>query len=79
MTKSHEEILQDEYRKFVIEKGLSSIFPKEFPVQYKEAVLNAMKEDAMQEAKAFANWLSHADIGKKTIDQLWKDYQTEIS
>jgi len=79
MTKSHEEILQDEYRKFVIDKGLSSIFPKEFPVQYKEAVLNAMKEDAMQEAKAFANWLSHADIGKKTIDQLWKDYQTEIS
>jgi hypothetical protein len=79
MTRSSEEILQDEYRKFVINKGVSSIFPREFPVQYKEAVLNAMKEGAIQEAKAFANWLSHADIGNKTIDQLWKDYQIEIS
>ncbi|MFA5366705.1 MAG: hypothetical protein WC333_02375 [Dehalococcoidia bacterium] len=79
MNKTSEEILQEEYTKFAKEKGVESIFPREFPLQYKEAVLRAMKADAEQEAKAFANWLSHAKIGNKTIDQLWKDYQIEIS
>lgn len=44
MSDKREEILNHEYLEFVKEKGVTSIYPKEFPVAYKDAAINAMDE-----------------------------------
>jgi hypothetical protein len=35
----------------------------------------AMDIYAKSEAIAFANWLSHTEYNRKTINELWKEYQ----
>jgi len=44
MTDRREEVLNQEYRKFVEEKGVSSIYPSCFPMAYKDSAINAMDE-----------------------------------
>lgn len=41
---SREEILNNEYRKWVNKIGLSSIYPAFYPEAYREAAINAMDE-----------------------------------
>ncbi|MDD4970834.1 MAG: hypothetical protein PHT07_15510 [Paludibacter sp.] len=79
MNKTRKEILDEQYRKFIIEKGISSVSSKCFPKQYEEPVLAAMKICGEQEARSFANWLSYQKADNRTLDQLWKDYQEAIS
>lgn len=38
------EILNQEHRKYISDKGMSSIYPKDFPLAYKDAAINAMDE-----------------------------------
>lgn len=44
MPDRRDEILNHEHFEFVKEKGVTSIYPKEFPVAYKDAAINAMDE-----------------------------------
>jgi hypothetical protein len=44
MNPNFEEILQINYKKFIEEKGITSISTKEFPKAYLEPVLQALKE-----------------------------------
>lgn len=44
MPDRREDILNQEHRKFVEGKGISSIYPKDFPASYKDAAINAMDE-----------------------------------
>lgn len=45
MADRREDILNQEHRKFVKEKGISSIYPNSFPEAYKDAAINAMDEN----------------------------------
>lgn len=45
MSDRREEILNAEYQKWVSEKGISSIYPKNFPEAYKDAAINGMDEN----------------------------------
>lgn len=55
-------------------KNMRSISTKHFPIAYLESALCAMRTFAEQEAKSFANWLSNQPFSRKTIDELWKEY-----
>lgn len=48
-------------------------------ITYPEQVYAAMDEYAAQEAKAYANWLSHQVIAGRTAAKLWMDYQAQFS
>ena len=58
-----EEILDAEYKKFIKEKGIESVWPPKFPGAYKEAALNAMEEYANQN-----KWISVKDRSPETFD-----------
>lgn len=45
MPDERNEILNAEYHKWVKEKGISSIYPPDFPASYKDAAINAMDEN----------------------------------
>lgn len=45
MADIRDEILNIELEKWVNEKGVSSIYPKNFPEAYKQAAINAMDEN----------------------------------
>ena len=51
-----EEILDTEYKRFIKEKGVESVWPPAFPEAYKEAALNAVEEYANQ-----GKWISVKD------------------
>ena len=75
MDKTKKEILDEEYRKFINEKEISSIFPKRIPVAYEEAALSAMDKYAEQQARAFANFIANTKIiGNMTMDKLWNKF-----
>lgn len=42
-------------------------------------VYEAMDIYAKQEAFAFANWLSHADVSNKTVNQLYAKFKIETT
>lgn len=45
MPDERNDILNSEYRKWVQENGVSSIYPPDFPAAYKDAAINAMDEN----------------------------------
>jgi hypothetical protein len=44
MKDNRDVILNSEYNKWICEKGVSSIYPPNFPAAYKDAAINAMDE-----------------------------------
>lgn len=48
MPDERNEILNAEYHKWVKGKGMSSIYPTDFPAAYKDAAINAMDENGKQ-------------------------------
>jgi hypothetical protein len=76
MDKTKEEILQEQYVKFTIDRGITSISTKNFPLAYQEPALSAMDVYAEQEARAFANFIANTKItGNMTMDKLWKKFK----
>lgn len=60
MTK--EEILDFSIQEFAKEKGATSIYPKNFPVAYRDAAMNAMDEYAKQFGEKLIEWLNDNDF-----------------
>ena len=48
MSDIRKETFNHEYRKWVDEKGIGSIYPPNFPEAYKDAAINAMDENGKQ-------------------------------
>lgn len=68
MPDKREEILNLEHRKFVEEKGLSAIYPKEFPKAYKDAAINAMDENGKQMCFDLLEYMA-----KNNIECVWSE------
>jgi hypothetical protein len=66
MIDRREEILNQEHRKFVTEKGVSSIHTYHFPEAYKDAALNAMDEYFTERALELLEY-----IAKNNIQSTW--------
>ena len=70
-----EKILEEQYSKFIIDSGISSIMNKKFPLVYQVPVLFAMDIYGEQEARTFANFILRQDVGDLTIDELWENFK----
>ena len=68
MSDDREEILNREYREWVDEKRIGSIYPPNFPAAYKDAAINAMDENGKQMSLEFIEYVVKNTTGH-SIDE----------
>ena len=64
-----EEILNNEHTMYVSQSGTASINPKEFPLAYRQAAINAMDKYTRQKIIAFTNSTTRSECQYSCSDE----------